>query len=46
MGIADLTKKYELKEIISGDLIFCATGITSIFGFWYKIDGNEFHLKR
>ena len=29
MGIKDLNKKYELKEIISGDSIFCATGITS-----------------
>ena len=29
MGIIDLNKKYELKEIILGDSIFCATGITS-----------------
>ena len=29
MGIKDLTKKYELEEIIKGDTIFCATGITS-----------------
>ena len=29
MGIIDLTKKYELNEIIKGDSIFCATGITS-----------------
>ena len=29
MGIKDLKKKYELKEIIKGDSIFCATGITS-----------------
>ena len=29
MGIEDLYKKYELNEIISGDSIFCATGITS-----------------
>ena len=29
MGIKDLDKKYELKEIVSGDSIFCATGITS-----------------
>jgi len=29
MGIKDLNKKYELKEIIKGDSIFCATGITS-----------------
>ena len=29
MGIRDLTKKYELHEIVKGDSIFCATGITS-----------------
>ena len=29
MGIKDFNKKYELEEIISGDSIFCATGITS-----------------
>ena len=29
MGIDDLNKKYDLKEIVSGDSIFCATGITS-----------------
>jgi len=29
MGIANLNKKYELNEIIKGDSIFCATGITS-----------------
>ena len=29
MGIRDLTKKYELDEIVKGDSIFCATGITS-----------------
>ena len=29
MGIIDLNKKYELNEIIKGDSLFCATGITS-----------------
>ena len=29
MGIVDLKKKYDLKEIVKGDSIFCATGITS-----------------
>ncbi len=29
MGIKDLKKKYNLNEIIRGDSIFCATGITS-----------------
>ena len=43
MGIKDFNKKYDLKEIISGDSIFCASGITSgdlVSGI--KIDGNEF----
>ena len=29
MGILDLDRKYELSEIVKGDSIFCATGITS-----------------
>jgi len=29
MGINDLNKKYELGEIVKGDSIFCATGITT-----------------
>ncbi len=43
MGINDLKKKYELSEIVSGDSIFCATGITSgdlVSGI--EIQGNEF----
>jgi len=43
MGINDLTKKYELNEIVVADSIFCATGITSgdlVAGI--KIQGNEF----
>ena len=43
MGIKDLTKKYELNEIIKGDSIFCATGITSgdlVAGI--EIQGNDF----
>ena len=43
MGIKDLSKKYELNEIISGDSIFCATGITSgdlVSGI--KIEGEQF----
>ena len=28
MGISNLDKKYELHDIVSGDSIFCATGIT------------------
>ena len=43
MGIIDLQKKYHLKEIITGDSIFCATGITSgdlVSGI--NIDSNDF----
>ena len=43
MGINDLTKKYELNEIVTGDSIFCATGITSgdlVAGI--EIQGNNF----
>ncbi|MDA9731239.1 class II fructose-bisphosphatase [Candidatus Pelagibacter sp.] len=43
MGIKDFNKKYELKEIISGDSIFCATGITTgdlVSGI--KIENDEF----
>ncbi len=43
MGIKELDKKYELKEIISGDSIFCATGITTgdlVSGI--SINNNEF----
>ena len=29
MGITDLNRKYDLNEIIKGDSIFCATGITN-----------------
>ena len=29
MGVTDLNKKYELNEIIKGDSIFCASGITN-----------------
>ena len=43
MGIKDLTKKYELNEIVKGDSIFCATGITSgdlVSGI--NVENNEF----
>ena len=43
MGIKNLTKKYELNEIIKGDSIFCATGITSgdlVSGI--KIDSGKY----
>ena len=43
MGIHDLSKKYELNEIVKGDSIFCATGITTgdmVSGI--KIDEDNF----
>ena len=46
MGIKDLNKKYDLNEIIKGDSIFCATGITSgdlINGI--KKENNFFHTE-
>ncbi len=42
MGIDNLNKKYELKEIVKGDSIFCATGITdSIILNGIKFNNNE-----
>ena len=43
MGITDFDKKYDLNEIVSGDSIFCATGITSgdlVKGI--ELNGNSF----
>jgi len=43
MGITDLNKKYELNEIVKGDSIFCATGITTsdvLTGI--KIEGDNY----
>jgi len=43
MGISDLNKKYELNEIVKGDSIFCATGITTsdvLSGI--KINDNDY----
>ena len=43
MGITDLNKKYELNEIVKGDSIFSATGITTsevLSGI--KINGNNY----
>ena len=29
LGITDLKKKYNIEDMIKGDTIFCATGVTS-----------------
>ena len=43
MGIKNLNKKYDLKEIVSGDSIFCATGITTgDLTSGIKIENDEF----
>ena len=43
MGINDFKRKYELNDIVKGDSIFCATGITKgdlVSGI--EIEGNKF----
>ena len=43
MGITDLDKKYNLSELVKGDSLFCATGITNsdiLNGI--KIDNNDY----
>ena len=43
MGIKDLNKKYEINEIVKGDSIFCATGITSgDLVSWIITENNKF----
>jgi fructose-1,6-bisphosphatase II / sedoheptulose-1,7-bisphosphatase len=43
MGIKDLNKKYEINEIVSGDSIFVATGITDgDLTKGIKINNNKF----
>ena len=42
MGISDLKRKYEINEIVRGDSIFCATGITDgdLVEGVKKVDGH------
>jgi len=43
MGITDLNKKYELNEIVKGDSLFCASGITNSEALkGIVIEGDEF----
>ena len=42
MGIKDLNKKYELKEIVKGDSIFCATAITDSMNLKGIVKENEY----
>ena len=43
MGIVNLEKKYDLSELVKGDSLFCATGITNNdFLSGIKINNNEY----
>ena len=44
LGITDLKKKYNIEDMIKGDVIFCATGVTDgdmLKGIAYKEDFFE-----
>ena len=44
MGIHDLKKKYNIEDMVKGDVIFCATGVTDgdmLKGIIYKGDSFE-----
>jgi len=44
LGITDFKKKYNIKDMIKGDVIFCATGVTDgdmLKGITYKGDSFE-----
>ena len=45
LGIRDFDKKYNIKDIVKGDVIFCATGVTDgDFAKGVKDLGNEFEV--
>ncbi len=44
MGISELNKKYDLKEIVKGDSIFCATAITNTMNMDGIISKKNYHL--
>ena len=44
LGITDLNKKYNIEDMINGDVIFCASGVTDgemLKGITYKEDSFE-----
>tara|TARA_B100000959_G_C14801285_1_gene549853 strand:- start:353 stop:934 length:582 start_codon:yes stop_codon:yes gene_type:complete len=44
LGINDLSKKYDIDDMVKGDVLFCATGITDgDFVKGIKNQGNFFH---
>ncbi|MEK9545071.1 MAG: fructose-bisphosphatase class II, partial [Pelagibacteraceae bacterium] len=45
MGIVDMNKKYEIKEIIKGDSIFCASAITdTLIMNGVKPDNDQYYM--
>ena len=45
LGIRDLNKKYNINDMVKGDIIFCATGVTSgDLASGVKDLGNEFEV--
>ena len=45
MGINDLNKKYEIKEIIKGDAIFCASAITDTMAMkGVEADNDQYYI--
>ena len=45
LGIKDFGKKYNIEDMIKGDVIFCATGVTSgDLASGVKDLGNEFEV--
>ena len=45
LGIRDFDKKYNIKDMVKGDVIFCATGVTDgDFAKGVKDLGNEFEV--
>ena len=45
LGIKDFKKKYNIEDMIKGDVIFCATGVTTgALAKGVKDLGNEFEV--
>ena len=45
LGISDFEKKYNIDDMVKGDVIFCATGVTSgDLAYGVKDLGNEFEV--
>ena len=44
LGIVDLNRKYDLEDMVKGDVIFCATGVTDgDFVKGIKDQGNHYY---